>query len=84
MVSHNDIDRQELQRKIKNQSIRFAGNATLKIFGLLHCRSGKKMKKATRVFFETETEAILAGFRPCGHCMTDRYRQWKTSSVAIS
>lgn len=84
MIRHNDIGRQELQRKIKNQSIRFAGNYGLKIFGLLHCGPGKKMKKATRVFFETETEAILAGFRPCGDCMTPRLSSMKTSSVSIS
>jgi methylphosphotriester-DNA--protein-cysteine methyltransferase len=33
------------------------------------------MKKENRVFFKTETEAISAGFRPCGHCMPIRYRE---------
>jgi methylphosphotriester-DNA--protein-cysteine methyltransferase len=77
MTRHNDIDRQELRKEIKNRSIQYAGNSKLRIFGLLSCRSGKRMKNENRVFFKTETEAIAAGFRPCGHCMRDQYRRWK-------
>ena len=77
MIRHNDIDRQELRKEIRNRSIQYAGNSRLKIFGLLNCSSGKKMKTENRVFFKTETEALAAGFRPCGHCMRDQYRQWK-------
>ena len=77
MTRHNDIDRQELRKEIKNRSIQYAGNSKLKIFGLLSCRSGKRMKNKNRVFFKTETEALAAGFRPCGHCMRDQYRRWK-------
>ena len=80
MTRHNDIDRQELRKEIKNRSIQYAGNSKLKIFGLLSCRSGKRMKNKNRVFFKTETEAIAAGFRPCGHCMLDQYRRWKLMS----
>ncbi len=77
MTRHNDIGRQELRQKIKNRSIQYAGNSRLKIFGLLNCSSGKRMKRENRIFFKTETEALAAGFRPCGHCMPDQYRQWK-------
>ncbi len=77
MTRHNDIGRQELWKKIKNRCIQYAGNSRLKIFGLLNCSSGKRMKRQNRIFFKTETEAIAAGFRPCGHCMRDQYRQWK-------
>ena len=77
MTRHNDIGRQELWTKIKNRSIQYAGNSRLKIFGLLNCNSGKRMKPENRVFFKTETEALASGFRPCGHCMLDQYRQWK-------
>ena len=77
MTRHSDIGRQELRQKIKNRSIQCAGNSRLKIFGLLNCSSGKRMKKENRIFFNTETEAIAAGFRPCGHCMPDQYWQWK-------
>jgi methylphosphotriester-DNA--protein-cysteine methyltransferase len=80
MPQHNDIGRQELRKKIKNGSIQYAGNSRLKIFGLLSCSSGKRMKKENRIFFKTETEALAAGFRPCGHCMPDQYRRWKLMS----
>jgi methylphosphotriester-DNA--protein-cysteine methyltransferase len=56
-----------------------AGNARLKIYGLLKCPSGKRMKLENRVFFKTETEALQSGFRPCGHCMRDQFRKWKKS-----
>ncbi len=57
------------------------GNAKLKIYGLLTCSSGKKMKKENRVFFVSEKEAIDLGYRPCGHCMKQRYQIWKNGSV---
>jgi methylphosphotriester-DNA--protein-cysteine methyltransferase len=77
MINHTTIDRENLLKKIKDQRIRYAGNARLKIFGRLNCKSGKRMKKQHRVFFETETEAISFGFRPCGHCMPGEYKKWK-------
>jgi methylphosphotriester-DNA--protein-cysteine methyltransferase len=54
--------------------IQYGGNQKLKIYGLLSCASGKRMKPANRVFFENENEAIAAGYRPCGHCMREKYR----------
>jgi len=84
MHRHADLDKKELSRKIKNHSIQFAGNAILKIFGRLDCRSGKRMKKENRVFFGTETEALACGFRPCGHCLSIRYREWKRTTSSIS
>ena len=30
-----------------------------------------------RVFFADELTAIEAGYRPCGVCMKERYKQWK-------
>ncbi|MCF2497797.1 hypothetical protein L0661_05745 [Dyadobacter sp. CY357] len=30
-----------------------------------------------RVFFNSENEAMLRGFRPCGHCMREAYSKWK-------
>lgn len=77
MYRHNELCKVELLQKIKDHSIQYAGNARLKIFGRLNCKSGKRMKKENRVFFKTETEAISSGFRPCGHCMPVRYREIK-------
>jgi methylphosphotriester-DNA--protein-cysteine methyltransferase len=31
------------------------------------------------VFFADEETAIAAGYRPCGTCCEDRYREWKAA-----
>ncbi|MBN7813567.1 metal-binding protein [Algoriphagus sp. H41] len=54
----------------------FAGNSKLRIYGKLSCTSGKRMKRENRVFFRSEKEAIENGFRPCEHCMKEKYKQW--------
>ncbi len=76
MIRHSEIDNRTLQSKIKQQSLKFAGNRNLKIYGTLSCKSGNRMKKDNRVFFASEAEAISLGFRPCGHCMREKYQQW--------
>jgi methylphosphotriester-DNA--protein-cysteine methyltransferase len=79
MIQHTQISDRELQALIKNQKVRFGGNSKLKIYGTLHCKSGKRMKKENRVFFESEQEAIDLGYRPCGSCMRQKYLKWKKS-----
>ena len=54
-----------------------AGNAKLKIYGKLNCASGKRMKAGNRIFFKNEEEALQSGFRPCGNCMKQAYKDWK-------
>ncbi|HNP76305.1 MAG: Ada metal-binding domain-containing protein [Cyclobacteriaceae bacterium] len=61
---------------IRAHTIILAGNQSLKIYGTLRCRSGKRMKRTNRVFFKKETEALREGFRPCGHCMRRLYSNW--------
>ena len=58
-----------------------AGNLSLKIYGTLSCKSGKRMKKENRVFFKNEAEAIELGFRPCGHCLRAEYVRWKIKDL---
>lgn len=83
MIRHADpgIDeggrRDALRRLIASGKISLGGNKQLKIYGTLSCASGKRMKIANRVFFESEEEAVNAGYRPCGHCMREKYVQWK-------
>lgn len=60
---------------------RVGGNKRLKIYGSLDCKSGKRMKKATRVFFVSEQEAMERGYRPCGNCMNHQYQIWKNESL---
>jgi hypothetical protein len=82
MILHTGISDYDLFIKIRHAKITLGGNASLRIYGALHCNSGKRMKKENRVFFQNETEAIFYGFRPCGHCMRTEYRQWKSEQEA--
>ncbi len=69
MIPHYKIGFGELRKQIKQGKICYGGNAKLKIYGRLNCKSGKRMKKENRIFFSSTEEAILQGYRPCGHCM---------------
>ncbi|RYE17280.1 MAG: metal-binding protein [Sphingobacteriales bacterium] len=77
MIKHAELGNSPFQRSRKlkilldNGEIQFAGNKNLKIYGLLNCSSGKRMKMENRVFFKSISEAELAGYRPCGHCMRE-------------
>ncbi|MDR4950862.1 Ada metal-binding domain-containing protein [Chryseobacterium sp. ES2] len=77
MIQHSQLSSENLRSKIHSGDICFGGNKKLKIYGLLSCRSGKRMKMENRVFFADEKEALENGYRPCGHCMREAYQQWK-------
>jgi methylphosphotriester-DNA--protein-cysteine methyltransferase len=82
MIKHNEITDKALWFLIKNKAVLLGGNAQLKIYGTLSCKSGKRLKRTNRVFFNSEKEAIDNGFRPCGHCLKNAYKDWKaTTSV---
>ncbi len=81
MIGHSEITDIDLRNQIKLKEISYAGNLKLKIYGTLQCKSGKRMKKENRVFFGSETEAIKNGFRPCGHCMKMKYKNWKNGFI---
>ena len=77
MVRHSDISADQLIKKIRGNNIKYAGNRLLKIYGHLHCKSGKRMEKENRVFFKNKREARVHGYRPCGNCMRSAYLNWK-------
>ncbi|MFN1216079.1 Ada metal-binding domain-containing protein [Chryseobacterium kwangjuense] len=77
MEKHIDLSDFSLRSKIRKEEICFGGNRKLKIYGKLHCTSGKRMKRENRVFFISETEALEHNYRPCGHCMKQQYELWK-------
>jgi len=64
---------------------KLGGNSQLKIYGELDCYSAlrylDKGYPRIRVFFADEKTAIAAGYRPCGHCMRERYKIWKAGGV---
>jgi methylphosphotriester-DNA--protein-cysteine methyltransferase len=73
MIKHINVNDEEVRRQIKHKQIVFAGNIKLKIYGTLHCKSGKRMKRENRIFFISEEEAIQNNFRACKHCMKYKY-----------
>jgi len=77
MWQHEALKDTQLWRLLRSGSIAWAGNKQLKIYGTLHCCSGKRMKNINRVFFLSEAEAVENGYRPCGHCMRAAYKKWK-------
>jgi methylphosphotriester-DNA--protein-cysteine methyltransferase len=81
MIQHSQLSSENLRSKIHSRDICFGGNKKLKIYGLLSCRSGKRMKMENRVFFADEKEALQNNYRPCGHCMKEAYKKWKKSIV---
>lgn len=86
MILHSEICDKSFKtsRKLKimigKNLIALGGNKNLKTYGTLTCKSGKRMQLKNRVFFENEQEAIDHGYRPCGHCMREKYLEWKTGS----
>jgi methylphosphotriester-DNA--protein-cysteine methyltransferase len=66
---------------IRKGGVVLGGNKTLKIYGQLNCGSGKRMKMTNRVFFGSEDEARVHGYRPCGHCMRSKYQKWKNGII---
>jgi methylphosphotriester-DNA--protein-cysteine methyltransferase len=81
MIQHTSLNNSQLLGLIRQNKNLMAGNFVLKIYGRLNCTSGKRMKKTNRVFFINATEATRAGFRPCGHCMREQFKEWKRASI---
>ena len=59
------------------------GNSKLRIYGRLDCPSALSTIKRfpgsyekARVFFADEAAALGAGYRPCGNCLRDKYKQY--------
>jgi len=61
----------------------FGGNKKLKIYDQLDCYSALSTIKRfpgsyekSRVFFADEKTALAAGYRPCGNCLREKYREY--------
>ena len=59
------------------------GNSKLKIYGRLDCPSALSTIRRfpgsyekSRVFFADEKTALAAGYRPCGNCLRQKYREY--------
>ena len=65
------------------------GHNTLKIYGRLECPSAarylaKGQYAQHRVFFQNESAAKAALYRPCARCMPAEYKLWKASQDDLS
>ena len=65
------------------------GNGKLKIYGRLDCPSALSTIRRfpgsyekSRVFFADEKTALAAGFRPCGNCLREKYREYMAGPEA--
>ena len=61
----------------------FGGNSKMKIYGRLDCPSALStirrfpgIYEQHRVFFSDERTALAAGYRPCGNCLRQKYREY--------
>ncbi|WP_344975956.1 Ada metal-binding domain-containing protein [Compostibacter hankyongensis] len=81
MIRHTEISDSDLRNKIRQQKIRLGGNSKLKIYGILRCAAGKRMKRENRVFFTSEQEARQNNYRPCGRCLKIEYKKWKSEFI---
>jgi hypothetical protein len=65
----------------------FGGYAREHIYGLLNCPSALRALARGgyakyRVFFANEDVALACGYRPCGVCLAERYREWKKQQLS--
>ncbi|MEP3208894.1 MAG: Ada metal-binding domain-containing protein [Maribacter sp.] len=81
MLQHKDISDAELRTKLRAKQLSLGGNKKLKIYGQLDCKSGQRMKRENRVFFNSKKEALNHKYRPCGHCMKRDYKKWKDGVI---
>jgi len=87
MIRHMDLGGTAAERTkslssfIRKGEITLGGYKKAKIYGRLNCASGKRMKVEHRVFFRDEADAVSHGYTPCGHCMREKYKEWKTKAA---
>jgi methylphosphotriester-DNA--protein-cysteine methyltransferase len=63
----------------------YGGHRKTKVYGKMDCPAAlRAIAKggyiAHRVFFADEQTAIAAGYRPCGVCMREEYKKWKSQN----
>jgi len=81
MLIAEQLNAATIRSLIRQKKICYAGNRRLRIYGTLHCVSGKRMRPQNRVFFASVQEAMDMGYRPCGHCLRAAYQKWKHGPV---
>lgn len=65
----------------------YGGCRSTKIYGRMDCSAalralnspGREVYIRNRVFFQDEATALAAGFRPCGRCLRDKYKEYQAN-----
>ena len=67
----------------------YGGNSKQKVYGRFDCPSALSTIKRfpgsyekVRVFFADEKTALAAGYRHCGNCLRDKYKQYMADPEA--
>ena len=68
---------------------KLGGNRAQKVYGRLDCGTAKywynlypELRRQRLVFFADERTALAAGYRPCGNCMRQAYREYRADPAA--
>jgi methylphosphotriester-DNA--protein-cysteine methyltransferase len=64
------------------------GHARTRVYGRLDCPVALSLLRRGfeprhRVFFADESVAIAAGYRPCGACLREKYREFKRTGASV-
>lgn len=78
LYNHAELTDDQVRAMLKCGDIKFAGHKGYKVWGLLTCATGKKMKRENRVFFTSQEAAEKNGYRPCGSCQRAAFNRWKS------
>lgn len=82
--NHTFARNRKLYELITESEVSLGGYQKGKIYGLINCKSGMRMKVENRVFFKNEREALALGYRPCGNCLPGQYQKWKASQKNLT
>ena len=60
------LDRLE---RLADAGVRFVGSDSTGVFCVPSCAHAQRIRTAHEVHFRSSSAALVAGFRPCGHCL---------------
>ena len=68
----------------------YGGHTGTKVYGRMDCPAAMRALNGPlrdvyiqhRVFFKDEATALAAGYRICGACLREKYKQWKAEHPA--
>jgi hypothetical protein len=65
------------------------GHSRTRVYGRLDCPVALSLLRRGftprhRVFFQDESVAIAAGYRPCGACLRAKYQEFKRTGASVT